>query len=141
MKLTEIGKDIISVNEENYTENSQNKIHIIKLDFQDPNYVKMQEIFKNYSKTNRFIIDDKIKIYNSLLKNVNKKFYVMNTHRDALISFFKKNNKVVLNTHNLNNHEAQFIDNKDILLDILYNVEVIITNKSFYNKYKDLFMS
>jgi hypothetical protein len=141
MKLTEIGKDIISVDEKNYCEYTSNKIHIIKLDFHEPNYMKLQSVFKNYKKTNRFIIEDNIRTYNSLLKNVSKKYYVMNTLKNSLISFFKRNNKVVLNVNNLTNHDYIFINDFNVLSDILNNLEVIILDELMFEKYYELFSS
>jgi hypothetical protein len=141
MKLTETGRDIISVDETNYQNFTSNKIHIIKLDFLNPNYQKLQDVFKNYKKTNRFIIDDNIRTYNSLLKNVSKKYYVMNTPKAPLISFFKKNNKVVLNIHNLTDHDYVFVNNFTVLSDILNNLEVIIMDEQMLEKNYEIFSS
>jgi len=61
MKLTQIGTDIITVDESNYKEWCSKKIHIIKLAFKDPTKDKIYKVFDNYNKTNRFIIDDNVR--------------------------------------------------------------------------------
>jgi len=97
MKITKIGADVITVDESNYENFCSDKIHIIKLDFKYPTKEKVFEIFKNYKKTNRFIIHNNIRFYNYTLRDISKKYYIMNVTGDPMITFFKRNNKVVLN--------------------------------------------
>lgn len=141
MKLTEIGKDVITINEENVDQKTREKIHLIHLDFMYPNILKMNKIFNNFQKTNRFIVSGNIKIYNKILKSTTKKYYVMNNTYDNIISFFKRNNKVILNTFLLNEWERQFLENKSILEDVLYNLEIIVVNKQYFEKFKPVFLS
>ena len=140
MKLTRVGTDIITVDESNYKEWCNKKIHIIKLAFQDPTKDKIYKVFDNYKLTNRFIIDDKIRFYNYILKYVNKKYYVSNTKNDKIVTFFKKNNKVVLNMFHLSELELDFMNYEGFLMDVLDNLEVIIVHKSYYMYMKQVFI-
>jgi len=139
MVITEIGRDIISLNEDNYLEKIKHKIHIINLKFKSPNRDKMDVVLENFNKTNRFIISDNIKFYNNYLRNTNKKYYVLNNVNDGLITFFKKNNKVILNTFNLTDAERIFLYNNDFLIDVLCNLEVIITDLDSYESKKQIY--
>jgi len=137
--ITEVGKDIINVDEDNYLDGTNKKIHIINLTFKHPTREKMNVVLNNFKKTNRFIVNDNVKLYNNLLRNINKKYYICNNVGDVIISFYKINNKVVLNTFNLTQIENEFLYNDVILIDILCNSEVIITNKQFYENKKQIF--
>jgi len=64
---------------------------------------------------------------------------VENVPYEPLISFFRKNNKVVLNILRLSRHERIFISNKTVLEDILQNLEIIIVNNKFFLENKALF--
>lgn len=139
MIITEIGKDIISVNEDNYLDEIRHKIHIIKLEFKYPNRDKMDAVLSNYKKTNRFIISNNIKLYNNYLRNTSKKYYVMNNINDGIITHYKKNNKIVLNTHNLNVDERRFLLSDAFLIDALCNLEVLVTHKHFYEIKSQIF--
>ncbi|HRR48608.1 MAG TPA: hypothetical protein P5293_01320 [Bacteroidales bacterium] len=138
MKLTVIGSDYIVINEDNLRDENILKIprvHLIELAFQDPTKEKIEAVLTLYSKTNRFVISDNIRIYNALLKQTAKKYYVKNTAGVGLISFFRKNNKVLLDTIVLSEQEKSFV--LDTLLpDILRNIEVIRVSKSDFEKYK-----
>ncbi len=138
MKLTEVGKDVITVDESNYKDWSNHKIHIIKLKFNDPTKEKVFEVLKNYRKTNRFIVFDNIRFYNYTLKNISKKYYIENDE-DSIISFFKRNNKVVLNTYRLADYEQDFLEEDGLLIDVLSNLEVMITNRLYYQDKFDIF--
>lgn len=139
MKLTEIGKDIITVDEENNTEWCNDKIHIIKLKFNNPTNNKVHQTLENYKKTNRFIIDDNVRFYNYLLKDINKKYYIMNVEGNSIVSFFKRNNKVVLNTFRLSEYERDFLEQDEFLIDLLSNLEVMITNRLYYQRKQNIF--
>jgi hypothetical protein len=96
------------------------------------------EVLKNYRKTNRFIVFDNIRFYNYTLKNISKKYYIENDE-DSIISFFKRNNKVVLNTYRLADYEQDFLEEDGLLIDVLSNLEVMITNRLYYQDKFDIF--
>jgi hypothetical protein len=131
MQITRIGSDYISINEDSlYDENLINipRVHLIKLDFFKPSESKIKNVLSLYPKTNRFVIEDNIKIYNYVLRNTQKKYYVSNTKGVKLISFFRKNNKIFLNFMNLNVFERQFLLINECFEDILRNAEVILVD-------------
>jgi hypothetical protein len=140
MRFTKPGEDVLVITEddvENDIRQTSNRVHLLKFDFRDPTQEKIDIITKKYPEVNRFIIDDNIRFYNYSLKPLQKKYYVMNSPGTSLISFFRKNNKILLSLSNLNDIELDFI-----LLDIedlLKNIEVIEGNKEIYIKYKDIF--
>jgi len=142
MKLTKIGSDYVKIDENNIDDEklkSIKKIHLIKLDFFSPSREKIQMIMENFSETNRFVIANKIKIYNDILKTTKKKYYCENSVDDRLVSFFKRNNKVLLNFFNLNPIEKQFALSDIAFEDIIRNTEVIVIDKeSFGSKEETL---
>lgn len=124
MKLSIFKKDWLIVDEENQLELKETeKVHLIKLDFEDPTIEKVEKVFDRFPSTNRYIISNNIRFYNNILK-ARKKYYVENTKNSGLISFFKRNNKVLLNIDNLIPSEFNFV--KSCFDDILKNVEVIL---------------
>jgi DNA-binding beta-propeller fold protein YncE len=135
LKITKIGSDYITVNEDNVTDEKLlqlPRVHLIKFDFREPTRTKVDNVISTYNKTNRFVISKDIKIYNDILKTTGKKFYVENRNGSSLISFFRKNNKVLLNINNLQDFEAKFILHPAVLPDVLRNVEVIqMSNEDF----------
>lgn len=133
MKLTTPGKDVISIDEsnlENYKREASKgtKFHVIKLNFVTPTKEKIDDVVKSFENTNRFIIADNIKFYNSHLKNVGKKYYVQNTSGDALISFFRKNNKVLCDLTRMTHSESRFLI-ENYFEDLLRNTEIIIIDE------------
>lgn len=127
MRLSIYGKDWLIVDENNLEQLKQeNKVHLIKLNFDEPTTSKVNRVLDKFNYTNRFFIEDNIKFYNNILKN-NKKYYVENKPEQGLISFFKKNNKVLLNLNNLSNEEKIFVEEN--IEDILKNVEVLRMNR------------
>jgi len=140
MKITVPGLDHIIVNEENLNDEkmlSIPRVHLIEMAFTDPTKEKIDTVLALYPKTNRFIISDNIRIYNTILKETSKKYYVKNTTGSGFISFFRKNNKVLLDTTVFSNIEKTLI--LDTLLpDILRNVEVIKVSKEDFDKYKTI---
>lgn len=137
MRITVIGSDLISVNEENYGSNAYQsipRVHLIKLDFALPTYELVNEVLHLFPKTNRFIVDDNIREYNSILRKTEKKYYVMNKKRSEIISFFRKNNKILLNFLNLTKEERDFFMMEGIFEDVLRNTEVIALNKKMYDE-------
>ena len=145
MKLTVPGKDLIIIDESNIessnTSLAESKIHLIKLNFVTPTFIKVSQVLDKYPLTNRFIIEDNIKVYNDILKNTSKKYYVQNyPGQEGIISFFRKNNKVLLCIPNLAPPERQFALTIG-LNDILRNLEIIMIDESNYkinlNKFKE----
>lgn len=128
MKMSIYEKDWLIIDESNITSSVEDqKIHLIKLDFEFPTREKIDEVIDRFPSTNRYIISDNIRFYNNELKS-RKKYYVENLPCVGLISFFKKNNKVMLNIDNLNTTEFEFV--KYFFDDILKNVEVICTKRA-----------
>lgn len=138
MQITKVGSDYIRINEDSlYDEDLINidRVHLIQLDFEYPTEIKIKQVLKMYPKTKRYIINDNIRIYNYILKNTSKKYYIENLPGVSLISFFRKNNKVLLNFNNLNSSERIFLLSENFE-DMLKNVEVIKINQEIYrNKY------
>lgn len=138
MVITRPGRDIISVGEEDWESRdvvSDDKIHLIKLEFVDPNEQKLDWLVDSYPLTNRFIVFDNIKFYNWYFKTKEKKFYVENRYNVGIFSFFKKNNKVLLNFNLLRNDVRNFMLKNSIFSDILRNLEIIqIDEDTFRDK-------
>lgn len=140
MKIANIGSDYVELNEtniHNYTHIE--KVHLIKFTFKEPSYELVKEVLETYKSTNRFVIGDNIKFYNDILRTTNKKYYVENYPSVGLISFFRKNNKVLLNFEKLPTHSKEFIFN-NLFEDILKNVEVILLKESDFNIKKDVLL-
>jgi hypothetical protein len=79
------------------------------------------------------VIEDNIREYNSILKRTSKKYYVMNKVGVDIISFFRKNNKILLNFNNLSKEERDFFLMDGIFDDVLRNTEVIAINKAMHD--------
>ena len=136
MRITKVGTDYISLNERNFSDDRFQKIqrvHLIKLDFQEPTRILIDRVLNLFPKTNRFVIEDNIRDYNSILKNTSKKYYVMNKIGAEIISFFRKNNKILLNFNNLSIEEADFFLMDGVFDDVLKNTEVIAINKDMHD--------
>ncbi len=137
MRITSIGSDYIVVNEENYGSDafqSIPRVHLIKLDFAMPTYDLVNQVLHLFPKTNRFVIEDNIREYNSILRRTNKKYYVMNKVAADILSFFRKNNKILLNFMNLSKEERDFFLMEGIFEDVLRNTEVIAISKKIYDE-------
>lgn len=127
MRVTKIGTDYVIINEENLEDPELlkiPKIHLIKMNFENENIDEgVNETLSRFPQTKRFVIEDNIRDYNRLLKRTPKKFYVENKEGDKLISFFRRNNKVLLNVERITKFELEFVmENID---DILFNTEVL----------------
>jgi len=141
MKFTIPGKDVIRVTEDDYIEKnvvkSSTKIHLIKFDFINPTFEKIDWVLETYPDTNRFIVADNIRVYNTFLKQTNKKYYIENKEGNTLITFFKKNNKVLLNFFTLDKDTFDFVFNC-CFEDVLYNTEVIYISQEMYEDKQDV---
>jgi len=137
MRITNVGSDYIRVNEETYDSNTyQNihRVHLIKFDFAMPTYNLVNQVLHLFPKTNRFVIEDNIRDYNSILRRTEKKYYVMNQKGVDIISFFRKNNKILFNFMNLSKEERNFFLMEGIFEDVIRNTEVIAVNKKIYDE-------
>lgn len=63
----------------------------------------------------------------------------MNVEGNSIVSFFKRNNKVVLNTFRLSEYERDFLEQDEFLIDLLSNLEVMITNRLYYQRKQNIF--
>jgi len=144
MKFTNIGSDYITISESNLYNAPLHiipKIHIIKLEFEEPTRKKIEDAILLFPKTNRYVIRNNIKIYNNVLRSTSKKYYVENTIESNFITFMRKNNKILLNINNLNSHDKSFILDTITLEDVLRNVEVIQLSQKYFNKFKPVFFN
>ena len=143
MHITRIGSDYITIDEDNINDKKLleiPRVHIIKLFFIDPTKEKILKTLKNFPRTNRFVIEDNIRTYNYVLRNSSKKYYVENTKGDGLITFFRRNNKVLINVNRLSPFERQFLL-QVCLVDMLRNIEVIYLEQEDYDENKVIFDS
>ena len=133
MKISEYGKHWLLIDETNIDKKEMEKIHLIKLNFVMPSEAKINQVMNSFPNTNRFIIDagENVKLYNDALKG-KKKYYVENTPKVDLVTFMKRNNKVILNIDNVKDFEYEFIMNNPN--DVLRNLECVMMNK---NEYQD----
>ena len=139
MRITVPGKDYITVSTADNLKNDGTKVHLIKFNLQNPTKDDIYKIISVYDKTNRFVISNQIKAYNDILKFTGKKFYVENNPNADVLSFFRKNNKVLLNVNNLRDFEANFILHPQVLPDVLKNIEVICISKKYFDSYQTQF--
>lgn len=136
MIITNVGTDYIRIDEDNINDKKLlqiPRVHLIKLNFFKPTELKVQKVLSLYKKTNRFVVQDYIKTYNYILKNTNKKYYVENSVGADIITFFKKNNKVLVNFNNFTEFEKQFLLS-NCFEDILRNTEVIIIDQDVFEE-------
>lgn len=140
MRFTKPGEDVLTITEadtEDEIRQTSNRVHLLKFNFKNPTQKKVDIIVEKYPEVNRFIIEDHIRFYNYTLKPLQKKYYVMNSSGISLISFFRKNNKILLSLSNLNDIELDFILLD--LEDLLKNIEVIEGSHEIYTMHKELF--
>lgn len=144
MRLTRVGTDYIEIDEETIQDDiflNIPRVHLIKFCFENPSEDKIKNVLRLYPKTNRFIIDDNIKTYNYILRKTNKKYYVENKRDVPLITFFRKNNKVLVNFNNLTEEENEFLLSDDVFSDVLKNTEVIKIYSSIFETKKEILES
>lgn len=141
MYVVKLGSDIIKIDETNLYDTEMiniPRVHLIKMEFSEPDEKKVLSVISLYPKTNRFIVKDNIKIYNSILRKTSKKYYVENRKGIGLISFLRKNNKVLLNFFNLSFYDRKFLLSDSCFNDLLMNVEVIAINKEIFEEKLDI---
>jgi len=147
MIITMINKDLVEINDSNinseeirYLYEKGDKIHIIKLNFEQPEKYANQIIDK-FPKTKRFIIEDKnksVSYWNNFFKEyenstgVWKKFYVENIPNQDFVRFFKRHNKIFLNMDNLSTEANQLVQSE--IYSILFMIEIIQGSKEFMKK-------
>lgn len=143
MKITRKDTDYIVVDELNYCSEklmSIDKIHIIKIMFSEPTEEKIRTLLDNFKNTQRYVICDNIKLYNSYLKRSSKKYYIENNAGQNLITFLRKNNKVLLNFNNLNHVDRKYSLFESVLRNILKNVEIVQMSRNDFEENKDCFV-
>lgn len=132
MKIALPGTDVVVLKDNTIDAyKDYKKIHIIKLAFDYPTESKLEQVLDTYPQTNRFVVDSNVKYYNAFLKNTTKKYYVQNKRNSNIISFLKKNNKILFDFTMLSNQEYIFFTMESIFLDLIKNVEVILINPKF----------
>lgn len=141
--ITVPGRDIIMVDERTIAEGLayDYKVHLVRLAFENPTDDKMLWVMQTFRKTNRYVVDiGHIRYYNYYLKKTNFKYYIINTSDTwrGLVTFFKRNNKVLLDLTQLSLFEKQFVLNVS-LKDVLSNVEVLLMEKDDYTAHLDTF--
>lgn len=150
MIITVPGKDIITINDsdineldiENWNvEPYEKKIHLIKVEIANPTEQKLDFILEKYPHTNRFVISDNVRFYNWFFRKCEKKYYVQNNYNSQIISFFKKNNKILLNFNKLDYDTKKFALKNSIFKDILRNLEILQLNEEDFNKRKSILLN
>ena len=137
MIITSVGTDYIELNENNlYNKDLQEipRVHLIKLNFNDPTERKVKKVLSLFPRTNRFVIERDIKIYNFILRRTSKKYYVSNVFDTNMISFFRNNNKILVNFNYFDSINLMYYLQDNIFEDLLRNVEVIDINEDIYNE-------
>jgi len=137
MIVTSVGTDYININEENlYDKELQDipRVHLIKLSFNDPTERKVKKVLEFFPKTNRFVVEKDIKIYNFILRSTSKKYYVSNVQGTDMISFFRKNNKILVNFNYFDLFDWKYFLLDSVFEDLLRNVEVIDINKEIFDE-------
>ena len=157
MLITKIGRDLIEINEKTFSSGFSSlqsfkqldKIHLIKLNLQNPTKSLIFEIFKIYPQTKRFIVEEtlncSINYWNSVFKQYKKetgnwkKFYVENSKNQSILKFLKRHNKILLNLGNLTESALNLV--KFELNSILDLVEVIKGPIDFLKNYNEVIMN
>jgi hypothetical protein len=121
----------------------QKKIHLVKICFVKPTEDKLDQLLYILPKTNRFIIDSNVKIYNDYFKKTKKKFYVENTYKDEakFVSFLRKNNKILIDFTKFTSSNLKYVLYELIWEDLLSNIEIIKMDKISFELYKEHLMN
>lgn len=137
MIVTSVGSDYIELNESNlYDKELQEipRVHLIKLSFDDPTERKVKKVLELFPKTNRFVIENDIKIYNFILRGTSKKYYVSNVQNTDMVSFFRKNNKILVNFNYFDLFDYKYYLIDSVFEDLLRNVEVIDISRDIFDE-------
>lgn len=102
----------------------------MKLNFECPTKDKLNYVLNTYKETYRYIVDNYIKFYNEYFKENHKKYYVENTTKDGIVTFFKRNNKTCFNFTVLNQNMKLFCYQN--IFEILNNTEVVVVNEDIF---------
>ena len=139
MRITELGKDYVKIDEDLIDKFLNiERIHIIELLFFKPTERKIKRVLELYPKTNRYVISNEIRTYNYILKSTSKKYYVKNIQGSPLVTFIKKNNKILFDFGCLSTFEKQFLLLNDVFVDLLRNTEVIMIDQKTFDEKKDI---
>lgn len=141
MIISSCKEDYIEVDEHWLRTNEiiiQKKIHLVKISFSSPNEEKLDQLLYILPKTNRFIIDNNIKLYNDYFKKTKKKFYVENTFKDQerFISFLRKNNKILIDFTKIESFNLKHVLFELAWEDLLNNIEILKISKVDFELYK-----
>ena len=142
MIVSKYKEDYIEV-DESWLRNNENviqrKVHLVKICFNTPTEDKLDQLLYILPRTNRFIIDNHIRIYNDFFKKTKKKFYVENTVKDEnrFVSFLRKNNKVLLDFTKIKSPNLMYVLYELVWEDLLSNIEIIKMDKTCFELYKD----
>jgi hypothetical protein len=143
-KVAVPGKDVLVVDDNNYHSmlNYDKRFHILKINFSN-DIVERTKNIVHILNVNRFIIDnirEDVKLYNSIFRNmIGKKYYVKNQELGGnLISFFRKNNKVVFSFPDIEDNQVwfDFFNEPKVFKDVLTNCEVVIMREAQFNEKK-----
>ena len=142
MIISRCKEDYIEVDEQWLRNNEhvfERKVHLVKICFSYPTEEKLDQLLYVLPKTNRFIIDGHIKIYNDYFKKTKKKFYVENTVKDEerFISFLRKNNKILMDLTKIQSFNLRHILFEIVWEDLLSNVEIIKMKRVDYELYRE----
>lgn len=144
MIVSKYKEDYIEVDEKWLIENNRvldKKIHLVKLCFKFPCAEQIEQVMDLLPKTNRFIVEDNIKTYNTFFKQTKKKYYVENTFADEkrFISFLRKNNKILLDLSKISNVMLRYFIFEVAWDDLLKNVEILkMTSNDFNERFDSL---
>lgn len=119
----------------------QKKIHLVKLQFKYPTEEKLDQLLYILPRTNRFIIENNIRVYNDYFKNTKKKFYVENSFKDQerFISFLRKNNKILLDFTKITSTHLKHILLESNWEDLLSNIEILKISYTDFKLYESHF--
>ena len=117
----------------------QKKVHLVKMNFRMPTEEKLDQLLYILPRTNRFIIDNNIKLYNDYFKKTKKKFYVENTFKDQerFISFLRKNNKILIDFTKIESFNLKHVLFELAWEDLLNNIEILKISKCDFELYKN----
>lgn len=142
-RMTKINKDYIVLDETNIEierAKHQEKVHLLELQFKEPDEELLKRVLNLFPDTRRFVISDFIRFYNNQFKKFrDKKYYVKNLKGDNLFIFLKRNNKVLLDFTALEDIEKELLF-RDLRM-ILDYIEVVQIARNDYEEHFKTFKS